>query len=78
MTVSHKRDKILFWGGGFDTQNILGIATPEQVAKNVKQLVGAFKSNYGFVFNQVHNILGEVPAENIVAMLDTAYEESFY
>jgi uroporphyrinogen decarboxylase len=26
----------------------------------------------GFVFQQVHNILADVPPENIVAMLDTA------
>ena len=27
--------------------------------------------------DRVHNIMGDVPPENIVAMLDTAYEESF-
>ena len=37
-----------------------------------------FKKNSGYVFNQVHNIMGNVPPENIVAMFDTAYEESFY
>jgi uroporphyrinogen decarboxylase len=26
----------------------------------------------GFVFQQVHNVLADVPAENIVAMLDAA------
>jgi len=40
-------------------------------------LVRIFKKNSGFVFNQVHNIMGNVPPENIVAMLDAAYEESF-
>jgi hypothetical protein len=44
----------------------------------VRELVTTFKKNSGFVFNQVHNIMGNVPPENIVAMLDTAYEESFY
>jgi len=71
-------DKLCFWGGGCNTQNILGPATPEKVAKNVKTLIKAFKPGGGFVFNQVHNIMGDVPPENIVAMLDTAYEESFY
>jgi uroporphyrinogen decarboxylase len=71
-------DNIIFWGGGCDTQNILGTATPEMVAENVRELIRIFKSGGGFVFTQVHNIMGDVPPENIVAMLDTAYEESFY
>jgi uroporphyrinogen decarboxylase len=71
-------DRICFWGGGCDTQKVLGVGTPAEVAENVRTLVRAFRKNSGFVFNQVHNIMGNVPPENIVAMLDTAYEESFY
>lgn len=71
-------DRIIFWGGGCDTQNILASGTPEQVAENVRRLVGIFKPGGGFVFNQVHNIMGDVPPANVVAMLDTAYAESFY
>jgi len=70
-------DKLCFWGGGCDTQNVLGAGTPVEVADNVRKLVRTFKQDSGFVFNQVHNIMGDVPPENIVAMLDTAYEESF-
>ena len=32
----------------------------------------------GYVFNSVHNIQAGVPAENIVAMFDAAYEFGFY
>lgn len=71
-------DKITFWGGGCDTQRLLSNATPEEVAANVKELVNIFKPNTGYVFTQVHNILGDVPPENIITMFDTAYEESFY
>jgi uroporphyrinogen decarboxylase len=71
-------DNIIFWGGGCNTQNILGTATPEMVAENVRELIRIFKVGGGFVFNQVHNIMGDVPPESIFAMLDTAYEESFY
>jgi len=71
-------DRICFWGGGCDTQNVLGSGTPEDVAENVRHLVRIFKPGGGFIFNQVHNILGNVPPGNIVAMLDTAYGESFY
>jgi uroporphyrinogen decarboxylase len=69
--------RMTFWGGGCDTQNVLGKESTSDVAQNVKKLMSIFKKNSGFVFNQVHNIMGDVRPENIVAMLDTAYEESF-
>jgi uroporphyrinogen decarboxylase len=70
-------DRITFWGGGCNTQQVLNIGSPEDVAANVKKLVKIFKPGGGFVFNQVHNIMGDIKPENIVSMLGTAYEESF-
>jgi uroporphyrinogen decarboxylase len=69
-------DKICFWGGGCDTHGALGTGTPKQVAENVRYLMSALAPGSGYVFNQVHNIMGNVKPANIVAMLDTAYEES--
>ncbi len=37
-----------------------------------------FKPGGGYVFNQVHNIQANVPAENIRAMLEAAYEFGGY
>ena len=71
-------DKICFWGGGCNTQSVLNLGTVEDVKRNVKELVDIFKPGGGFVFNQVHNIMGDIKPENIVAMLDTAYENSWY
>jgi uroporphyrinogen decarboxylase len=71
-------NRITFWGGGCDTQRVLNMGTPRDVEENVHMLVNIFKTNGGFVFNQVHNIMGDVKPENIVAMFDTAYKESFY
>jgi len=71
-------DDIIFWGGGCDTQNVLGIKSPQEVSEHVQENVRIFKQGGGFVFTQVHNIVGNVPPENIIAMLDAAYEESFY
>jgi len=70
-------DKICFWGGGCDTQGAFANGTPDEVADNVRYLMSALAPNSGYVFNQVHNVMGNVKPENIVAMLDTAYEESF-
>lgn len=70
--------QICFWGGGCNTQYVLGTATPAEVCQNVLDLTNIFKVNSGFVFNQVHNVMGNVPPENIVAMLDAAYENRWY
>ena len=71
-------DKITFWGGGCDTQKVLNNGSPDDVRENVRELMGIFKPGGGFVFNQVHNVMGDIRPENVVAMLDDAYEESFY
>jgi len=68
-----KRDfgrDITFWGGGCDTQQVLPNGTPDQVRSHVHEQVQALAPGGGFVFQQVHNIMANVPAENIVAMLD--------
>jgi uroporphyrinogen decarboxylase len=68
--------RIVFWGGGCDTQNVLGRETPERVRAHVRELVRTFGAAGGYVCNQVHNIMGDVPPENIVAMFDAAHEEA--
>jgi uroporphyrinogen decarboxylase len=65
---------LVFWGGGCDTQRILPNASPEEVARHVKEEVNILKPGGGFVFQQVHNIMANVPPENIVAMLDAVNE----
>jgi uroporphyrinogen decarboxylase len=61
---------LTFWGGGCDTQSILPYETPERVKQHVQEQVGVFSPGGGFVFQQVHNILANVPPENIVAMFE--------
>jgi len=69
---------LTFWGGGIDTQHVLSFASPEQVREHVRANVEALKPGGGYIFNSVHNIQAGVPAENIVAMFDAAYEYGFY
>jgi len=64
---------IAFWGGGCDTRDILTSARPEQVAEHVRNQVRILAPGGGFVFQQVHNILANVPPENIVAMFDAVH-----
>ena len=65
---------ITFWGGGADTRHVLNRATPSDVKAHVKELLDVFAPGGGFVFNAVHNILPDVPPENIVAMFEAVDE----
>jgi len=67
-------EQFTFWGGGCDTQHILPSGTPDQVRENVRELVSVWVHGGGFVFQQVHNILADVPPENIIAMFTAARE----
>ncbi|MGA9121349.1 MAG: uroporphyrinogen decarboxylase family protein [Bacteroidota bacterium] len=60
-----------FWGGAIDTQKTLPFGTPEEVAVEVKSRIDTFGRGGGFVFNAVHNIQARVPADNLLAMIDT-------
>jgi uroporphyrinogen decarboxylase len=68
-----KRDfgaDLCFWGGGCDTQQVLPHGSPEEVAADVRRRVATFAPGGGFVFQQIHNVMADVPAENVVAMLE--------
>lgn len=70
-----KRDfgrDITFWGGGCDTQWLLSHAVPDEISEHVRRQVEILSPGGGFIFQQVHNILADVPPENIVALLDSA------
>jgi len=67
-------ERIVFWGGGVDTQGVFAFGTPQQVKEQVRRQVGILNENGGFVFNTIHNIQANVPFENVVAMLEALKE----
>jgi uroporphyrinogen-III decarboxylase len=62
-------DRLVFWGGGVDTQKVLPFARPEEVEAHVLRQCEVLGKNGGFVFNPVHNIQANVPVENVLAMM---------
>ena len=62
---------VTFWGGGADTRYVLNRKSPEEVSEHVKQQVDILGKDGGFVFAAIHNIMPDVPPENVVAMFDT-------
>ncbi len=76
-----KRDfgrDLVFWGGGVDTQTILGTATPEEIKNHVRRNIEALAPGGGFVFAAVHDIQANVPPENIMAMWEAWQEYGSY
>lgn len=72
-----KRDfgsQITFWGGGCDTRHILNRGTPAEVKDHVRKNIETLAPGGGFVFNPVHNILPDVPPENVMAMFAAVNE----
>ncbi|MEI8246239.1 MAG: uroporphyrinogen decarboxylase family protein [Lentisphaerota bacterium] len=62
--------RLTLWGGGCDTRNILPDGAPEQIYRHVKEQCSILNPGGGFVFQQVHNIMANVPPENIITMFD--------
>jgi uroporphyrinogen decarboxylase len=60
--------RLCFWGGGCDTRSILPKGSLDEITRHVKNQVDIFNKDGGFVFQQVHNIMANVPPENIIAM----------
>lgn len=66
--------KDLTFCGAVDTQEVLPLGTPDRVRDEVRRLIEILAPGGGFLLSSVHTIMQEVPAENILAMVDAAVE----
>jgi hypothetical protein len=62
--------RLTFWGGGVDTQQVLPFGSPDEVRAQVAERCRIFAPEGGFVFNTIHNIQACTPTANVVAMVD--------
>lgn len=62
-------DRVVYWGGGVDTQRVLPFGSAEDVYKQVRENCEIFGRHGGYVFNTIHNIVANIPPENIDAMI---------
>ena len=53
---------------------MLAKGTPAEIREHVRRQIEIFKPGGGFIFQQVHNVLADVPPENVIALLDAAHE----
>jgi uroporphyrinogen-III decarboxylase len=71
-------DRLVFWGGGADTQRTLPFGTPEEVRAEVRERLRTFTPGGGFVFNPIHNVQHGTPVENLLAMYEALKEYGHY
>jgi len=71
-------ERIVFWGGGVDTQRTLPFGTPEEVRYEVRERIRALAPGGGYVFNPIHNVQPGTPVENLLAMFEALHEYGRY
>lgn len=60
---------LTFWGG-ISTQRLLPFATPEEVSRVTRETMQIMGKNGGYIAAPTHAIPGDVPPENVVAMIE--------
>lgn len=66
--------QLTFWGG-ISTQRLLPFATPQQVKDKVRETMKVMRVNGGYIAAPTHSVPGDVPPENIIAMLEVFQEK---
>jgi uroporphyrinogen decarboxylase len=69
--------KIVFCGG-IDTHRVLPHGTPAEVRDEVRRVIGILGEGGGYMLGAVHTIMNDVPAENVLAMVDATMEFGRY
>lgn len=69
-TLKKKHGKDIVFCGGIDTHRLLPFGSPEDVRKEVRRVIDLLAPGGGFMLGAVHTIMNDVPAENILAMVD--------
>ncbi|OQB35910.1 MAG: methylcobalamin:coenzyme M methyltransferase [Candidatus Latescibacteria bacterium ADurb.Bin168] len=66
-------DKLAFWGG-ISTQQVLPFGTPDEVKAEVRRVRRLMATGGGYILAPAQEIQEDVPAENIIALVEAARE----
>jgi uroporphyrinogen-III decarboxylase len=66
---------ITFWGGCINTQRTMYLS-PSDVYREVRERIDIFNQDGGFVCNAIHNVQGNSPIENVLAMFKAIQDSS--
>lgn len=67
-------DHLTFWGG-ISTQQALPFGTPEEVKEETLKVRDLMSTGGGYILAPAQEIQGDVPAKNILALIETAKEK---
>ncbi len=70
--------KHLCFQGGIDIQHILPNGTPAEVTAHVRDRVNVLSDGGGYIFGTAHNILPDIPTENILALVEAYHRYGQY
>ena len=76
--VKKEFGKDLSWWGGISTQRLLPFATPEKVREETIRIMRVVGDGGGYIAAPTHYIPGDVPAENVMAMVDVFKNQGRY
>ncbi len=68
------RGRAALWGGAVNTQATLPLGSVEDVRREALEVGRCFAQDGGYIFNGIHNILAEIPADKVVALYRAADE----
>ncbi len=71
-------EKLVFWGGGVDTQAALPYGSPDEVYRQATERLGILSNGGGYVFAAIHNIVAKTPVENLRAMFRAVWDYNGY
>ena len=69
--------RLTFWGG-ISTQRLLPFAAPEAVREETVRLLNLLGKGGGYIAAPTHSVPGDVPPENVLAMLDVFAHQDRY
>jgi len=76
--VKRRYGSRLAFCGAIDTQHVLPNGTPAEVRAEVRRAIATLGPGGGYLLSAVHTVMNEVPAENLLAMVDAALEFGRY
>jgi uroporphyrinogen decarboxylase len=66
-------DRLTFWGG-ISTQRALPYGTPDEVRAETRRVRDLMSRGGGYILAPAQEIQGDVPVENVLALIETAKE----
>lgn len=75
--IKSEYGKYISFQGGIDIQHTMPFGSPDDVRKEVRNRSGILGNGGGYILCTAHNMLADVPVENVLALYDEAARYKF-